>query len=159
MQALADGFYLDGRASFHYSPIAPSLKDLKADDLHRVLRENQVTHLVVGQPNQWAGALSSRESEFTRRYLRKQYQRNAQIDLSEYGRQRTRIVFKTKDPSGCSDYFRADPVFIARTSDSPSSVAKSGSEADPHFVVSGGSIVPAKVRVGESFGLEFFGSA
>jgi hypothetical protein len=79
VHTLPDGFYLDGKAAFHYSPYTPGLVGQSADYIYRVLRQNGVTHVVVEQPNQQTSPLSSRESEFTHHYLRKLYQRNAHI--------------------------------------------------------------------------------
>jgi hypothetical protein len=275
VHALPDGFYLDGRASYQYSPFAPGLRNLKADDIHRVLRENGVTHVVVKQLSNPFDALGSREHEFTRRYLHKLYQRNAHIvyellpapadqesvefdflqhlsqghasgsrpihqvrrvsddtrsvmvttppsevefaveigraaalsfalgrgnptctesgtfqvwiqseeqgrrmvyrrevgressagwledrvDLSAYDGDQTKIAFKTEDPSGCCDYFWADPVLIVRNSHSPILGNDRSPESEPHLVVTDGGLVPARLRVGESFCVKFSGNA
>ncbi len=79
VHTLPDGFYLDGKAAFHYSPYVPGLVGQGADYTHRVLREHGVTHLVVAQVDQQSSPLSSRESRFTHEYLRKLYQKNAII--------------------------------------------------------------------------------
>jgi hypothetical protein len=76
---IPDGYYLDGKAAFHYSPYAPGLFGQSADYIHRVLRKNGVTHVAVGQVGPQASPLSSRESPFAHEYLRKLYQRNAVI--------------------------------------------------------------------------------
>jgi hypothetical protein len=79
VHALPDGFYLDGKAAFHYSPYLPALVVRNADQIHSVLRQNGITHLLVYQENQFSSPLSSRESAFNRVYTRKLYHRNAVI--------------------------------------------------------------------------------
>jgi hypothetical protein len=79
VHALPDGFYLDGFAAYHYSSFAPGLVDRSAEDVHRVLRKNGITHVLVCQRGQHSSPLSSRESEFTHRYLGKLFQQNAHI--------------------------------------------------------------------------------
>jgi hypothetical protein len=79
IHTLPDGFYLNGKAAFHYSPYIPGLVGADADHIHRILRQNGITHIVVAQPNQESSPMSSRESDFTHWYLRKLFQGNASI--------------------------------------------------------------------------------
>jgi hypothetical protein len=79
VHTLPDGFHLNGKAAFHYSPYVPGLVGADADHIHKILRQNGITHIVVEQPNQESSPMSSRESEFNHRYLRKLYQRNTSI--------------------------------------------------------------------------------
>jgi 4-amino-4-deoxy-L-arabinose transferase-like glycosyltransferase len=79
VHTLPDGFYLDGTAGYHYSPFGPRLFEMSAPEAHRTLRENGFTHLVTEQLNQHTSFLSARESEFTQRYLRKVFAKNAII--------------------------------------------------------------------------------
>jgi hypothetical protein len=72
-----DGFYLKGKAAFHYSPYVPGLAQKDAGDIHRILRQHGITHVVVEQDSLETSSLSSRESDFTQQYLRKIFQGNA----------------------------------------------------------------------------------
>jgi hypothetical protein len=76
VHSTADGFYLKGKAAFQYSFYIPGLAEKDADFIHRTLRQQGITHLWVEQTSlEPSNALSSQESEFTHRYLRKLYQK------------------------------------------------------------------------------------
>jgi hypothetical protein len=77
--AVPDGFYLDGTAAYHYSPYTLGLLGKDAASIHNVLRQKGITHVLVAQNRERSSVLSSRESEFTRLYLRRMYHRNAFI--------------------------------------------------------------------------------
>jgi hypothetical protein len=77
--AVPDGFYLNGTAAYLYSAFGPELYRKGAAYIHDVLRRNGVTHVLVRQNGEQPSPIGSRESEFTRLYLRKIYQRNAFI--------------------------------------------------------------------------------
>jgi hypothetical protein len=79
VHAMPDGFYLKGKAAFHYSPYLPGLVGADADQIHRTLRRHGITHVVVEQLDQDSSPMSSRESDFTHWYLRKLFQRNIWI--------------------------------------------------------------------------------
>ncbi len=79
VNTLADGFYLRGKAAFHYSPYIPGLVGADADTIHNTLRQHGITHLVVSQPHPENPVMSSRESDFTHKYLRRLFQRNTCI--------------------------------------------------------------------------------
>jgi hypothetical protein len=80
VHTLPDGFYLKGEAAFHYSPYLPGIHDgADAEQIHKTLKQHGITHVVVEQLNQDSSPLSSRESDFNHRYLRKLFQRNTSI--------------------------------------------------------------------------------
>jgi 4-amino-4-deoxy-L-arabinose transferase-like glycosyltransferase len=72
-------FYLDGEGAHQYSPFGTKLFGNNPDELHLILRENGITHLIVSQLKQEANLLTRPEGDFVRRYLKKVYQRNATL--------------------------------------------------------------------------------
>jgi hypothetical protein len=80
VHTLPDGFYLKGKAAFHYSPYLPGIHNgTDAEKIHATLIQHGITHVVVEQPNQSSSPLSSRESNFNHRYLKKLFQRDSSI--------------------------------------------------------------------------------
>ncbi|HYK91834.1 MAG TPA: glycosyltransferase family 39 protein [Acidobacteriota bacterium] len=111
VHTLPDGFYLNGKAAFHYSPYVPGLFEADADRIHAVLRQHGITHVVVAQPYQESSPLSSRESEFTHRYLPKLFQRNASIvyELLPAGVDQTVVMYDFMDHLDEMDAIRKQP--------------------------------------------------
>jgi hypothetical protein len=72
-------FYLNGEGAHQYSPFGPKLFGKDPDELHLILRQNGITHLIVSQMKQEANLLTRPEGDFVRRYLKKIYQKNATL--------------------------------------------------------------------------------
>jgi hypothetical protein len=84
-----------------------------------------------------------------------------QIDLTEYAGRRVAIAFKTEEISPCCDYLWADPVLIARNGARTGSASSrdEGEGTDSMPVVTGASITPARVRMGEAYTTAFIGTS
>jgi hypothetical protein len=76
--ATPDGFYLNGKAAYHYSAYFHELMAADADRAHEILIQNGITHVVVGQEDM-VNNVFSRESNFVHWYLRELTQINAHI--------------------------------------------------------------------------------
>jgi hypothetical protein len=72
-------FYLDSEGASHYSAFSTKLFGEDPDQLHEVLKQNGVTHIITGQHHQEANLLTRPEGNFVRRYLKKIYQKNAVV--------------------------------------------------------------------------------
>lgn len=72
-------FYANGRASSLFSTFAPDLLGNDPLELHRVLRENGVTHLVVAQAGQEGHLLTQPEGKFARSHLKRIYRKQGTV--------------------------------------------------------------------------------
>jgi hypothetical protein len=80
------------------------------------------------------------------------------VDLDEYAGLQAAVSFTSGESLPCSDLLWADPVLIARSGMAPGHETRDAPRSpEPNLVVSGASVTPARVRVGQSFEASFLG--
>ncbi|MCI0628417.1 MAG: glycosyltransferase family 39 protein [Acidobacteria bacterium] len=72
-------YYVKGPASYLFTPFVPKLFGEDPAEIHGLLKQNGVTHLVTGRVNQDAHLITRPEGEFTRTYLKRVFQKNASV--------------------------------------------------------------------------------
>src|SRR5262249_33784949 len=72
-------FYADTDSAFIYSPFFPKLVGEDAEEMHGLLLKHQISHVIVGQPQQEGHLFADPERSFVQRYLRKAFQKNGTI--------------------------------------------------------------------------------
>jgi hypothetical protein len=72
-------YYVNGPASYLFSPFVPKLFDHDPKVILRLLKENGVTHLVTAQVDQDGYLITRPEGDFVRTYLKPVFQKNATV--------------------------------------------------------------------------------
>jgi hypothetical protein len=79
-------YYVNSQASYLFSPFVPKLVTDDPKEIHRLLQENGVTHVMVGQRDQEAQLISRSDGPFAQAHLKKIYQKAGSI-LYEFSSQ------------------------------------------------------------------------
>ena len=79
-------YYANSPASYHFSPFVPKLITDDPNEIHRLLKENGVTHVIVGQRNQEAQLITRSDGPFAQAHLKKIYQKAGSV-LYEFSSQ------------------------------------------------------------------------
>ena len=72
-------YYLDGEASYIFSPVGPKLVTDDPKELYKALKENGITHVIAAQEGQNVHLLTRPEGEFVRNHLKRIYQKAATV--------------------------------------------------------------------------------
>ena len=72
-------YYVKGPASYLFTPFVANLFGEDPAEIHRLLKENGVTHLLTARVNQDAHMITRPEGEFARTYLKPLFQKNASV--------------------------------------------------------------------------------
>jgi Dolichyl-phosphate-mannose-protein mannosyltransferase len=70
-------YYVNGPASYLFTPFVPHLFGEDPAEIHRLLKENGVTHLLTARASQDVYLITRPEGEFARTYLKPVFQKNA----------------------------------------------------------------------------------
>jgi|GEM_PF-1824274 dolichyl-phosphate-mannose-protein mannosyltransferase len=80
-------YYANSQASYHFSPFVPRLETTDdPTEIHRLLKENGVTHVIVGQRSQEAQLITRSDRPFAQAHLKKIYQKAGSV-LYEFSSQ------------------------------------------------------------------------
>jgi 4-amino-4-deoxy-L-arabinose transferase-like glycosyltransferase len=72
-------YYVNGAASYLFTPFVLNLFLQDAAEIHRLLQKNGVTHLLTGRAGQDAQLITRPEGEFAQTYLKRVFQKNASV--------------------------------------------------------------------------------